>query len=272
MHNKRKYYSKVLLFGEYLIIDGGSALAVPFEEYYGFWDFETKSDALVPFFKYLAALQGVNHQLLKKYEGNVSFSSSIPIGSGLGSSGALSAAAYDVFFDKEENTLNSIKNKLAEIENFFHKQSSGIDPLVSYINLPIISKNKKLEKKDKPQQNNLFLWDSGLERQTSKCVDTYFKKKEKPSFENALIELNTINSKAIESLYSGNDHAFKNTFKQISQFQRDYFLEMIPENVRAFWDLGLNSDKFFLKLSGAGGGGFFLGMGQCPEDHIPLKF
>jgi mevalonate kinase len=35
---------------------------------------------------------------------------------------------------------------------------------------------------------------------------------------------------------------------------------MIPEKMRNYWEAGLNSDYFKLKLCGSGGGGFLLGI------------
>ena len=47
---------------------------------------------------------------------------------------------------------------------------------------------------------------------------------------------------------------------EIGYFQFKYFLEMIPADFRTIWLDALASDFFKLKLCGAGGGGFLLGM------------
>ena len=47
---------------------------------------------------------------------------------------------------------------------------------------------------------------------------------------------------------------------EISYFQWQYFQPMIPDTIKTLWLDGLSSDWFKLKLCGAGGGGFFMGV------------
>ena len=49
-------------------------------------------------------------------------------------------------------------------------------------------------------------------------------------------------------------------FKSISTFQYQNMQEMIPKLFQQLWRDGLESDDFSLKLCGAGGGGFILGL------------
>jgi mevalonate kinase len=48
----------------------------------------------------------------------------------------------------------------------------------------------------------------------------------------------------------------------VSQFQLEHFLEMIPPGLRPLWQDGLNSGDYALKLCGAGGGGFLMGIAR----------
>ena len=78
------------------------------------------------------------------------FDSSIPQGYGVGSSGALVAAVYDKYaFGKITVLENLTKEKLLHLkavfslmESFFHGKSSGLDPLNSYLSLPILINSK----------------------------------------------------------------------------------------------------------------------------------
>ena len=65
----------------------------------------------------------------------------IPTGYGLGSSGAVSAAVYDLFFPGVAKlTLEQQKEDLAAIESFFHGKSSGVDALTCHARTPLYFK------------------------------------------------------------------------------------------------------------------------------------
>ena len=68
-----------------------------------------------------------------------------------------------------------------------------------------------------------------------------------------------INNQCIESLIGGNFRQFRISLKQLSEFQLEYFQEMIPDECVKYWNKGLSDDSYYLKLCGAGGGGFVLG-------------
>ena len=78
------------------------------------------------------------------------FDSSIPQGYGVGSSGALVAAIYDKYATDKITVLENLtREKLlklkiifSKMESFFHGKSSGLDPLNSYLSLPILINSK----------------------------------------------------------------------------------------------------------------------------------
>ena len=109
------YPSKILLFGEYSVLLSSSAIAIPFRKFTGEWaypgyysdeypmDAIQSSQDLKGFLTYLKQVEE-NHQLEylfdiatfeKDLEYHLYFKSTIPIGYGLGSSGALTAAIFD---------------------------------------------------------------------------------------------------------------------------------------------------------------------------------
>jgi mevalonate kinase len=78
------------------------------------------------------------------------FDSNIPQGYGVGSSGALVAAIferYSVSKHEPENIskdeLKSLRTVFGLMESYFHGKSSGIDPLICYMNLPILIESKE---------------------------------------------------------------------------------------------------------------------------------
>ena len=95
---------KLLLFGEYTILAGGQALALPLPNFSGHWakGQTAKPFDLRPFLDYLDRLQQEEQlltplrldQFRQDLAAGLFFRSTIPAGYGAGSSGALCAAVY----------------------------------------------------------------------------------------------------------------------------------------------------------------------------------
>src|SRR5690554_3017352 len=160
------FYSKILLFGEYGIIKDSKGLSIPYNFYNGALKIDKhhtvsthKSNAsLKRFADYLENLQSENPELVSfdmqalknDIEAGLYFDSSIPQGYGVGSSGALVAAIYDKYAKDKITVLENLnRNKLlvlkkifGRMESFFHGTSSGLDPLNSYLSLPILINSK----------------------------------------------------------------------------------------------------------------------------------
>ena len=120
------FYSKILLFGEYGIIEDSKGLSIPYNFFNGalkFSKLETKDSKksnkiLLQFHKYLSGIPDLDLDL-SKFEKDLSngifFDSSIPQGYGVGSSGAIVAAVYDKYAKgkiKISENLLSIKKLL----------------------------------------------------------------------------------------------------------------------------------------------------------------
>ena len=260
----KKYPSKVLLFGEYTIIDGGAALSIPYNKCSGTWAKGENTD-LSPFFEYLKTLSFINGDIVEiALKDHWIFQSDIPQGYGLGSSGALSAAAYDTFCTEKSQDLSELKNHLAEIESFFHGQSSGLDPLTSYCDQAILFEHGQCKSVHLTlPSKTLFLYDSEQRRDTKSLVKKYKEKRRSDTaFRKVTEELSELNTLSILSLRNANDSLLKDCIKSISQLQYDQFKEMIPDHINTVWKSGLQSGDYYFKLSGAGGGGNFLVFGD----------
>jgi mevalonate kinase len=136
------YPSKLLLFGEHTVLRGSQALAMPLGNFAGRWQFsedKTKQYDLPKLIEYVKNLSE-NGKIAFDTEGSLSalerglfFDSNVPRGYGAGSSGALVAALYDAFGLDKTLTISELKSALGKMESFFHGESSGLDPLVSYL-------------------------------------------------------------------------------------------------------------------------------------------
>ena len=273
MDNK-KFYSKILLFGEYGVISNSNALSIPFEKFFGYLN---KSDFLnneekmsnsniLQLYEFMIDMDindAIDFNFFKNdIDKGLHFASNIPIASGLGSSGALVASVFDSFQKKDIVNLNveEIKNLLSIIESKFHGKSSGLDPSVSLFNSPIFYSNGQIKLIDKIHYKNfkVYLLDSGISSSTKKMIEIFQNKMNESEFKYFFDNKFIVNTnESINHLLNGSD-LFRDSLKQLSENTFNNFKEMIPNQLENIWEDGLKSDSYYMKLCGSGGGGFFL--------------
>ncbi|MCZ2102294.1 MAG: hypothetical protein LC107_12260 [Chitinophagales bacterium] len=281
LKNHKSFFSKVLLAGEYTVISDGEALAIPFPQFKGQFEFRPASnqDSLIQLINYLQEngmeqyfnLQEMHEDIQK----GLFYNADIPIGYGLGSSGALIAALYDRYAISKANDLHDLKSILAQTECAFHGSSSGMDPLVSYLNRPLYFSSNEIQilPENALDLQRFFLVDTGIARSTAHHVQYYL---EHISAEEAnksdLHALKNANHLMIRDLINNHPENLNQTIKTISTIQYRLFQAMIPEDFKSLWLEGLNTDRFYLKLCGAGGGGMILGYAQHSNfsNHHPV--
>lgn len=276
--NHKIFFSKLLLFGEYTVTVGSGALALPYTKLGGYWDFGTKNTSsdygLSILLEYLSSKSDLAYlydldQFKSDIDHGLNFVSTIPVGYGLGSSGALVAAFYDKYCISKTEDLLDLKSILGATECAFHGASSGLDPLVSYIGDPIlITDDGKIQKANCDiNDKGFFILDTGISRSTDKYVQIFKQKlKEVHGFASIVDKLSLENKMAISALMSNDNSSFRNTVEKISRLQVDHFQEMIPTSIYALWLHGLETGRYFLKLCGAGGGGMILGLMADPHE------
>ena len=287
------FYSKILLFGEYGIIEDSKGLSIPYNFYKGALKSdenptdETKKSNLnlVKFVVYLKQLQieqpaliTFNIELLQNDVNNgMYFDSSIPQGYGVGSSGALVAAIYDKYATNKITVLENLtREKLLQLkaifsnmESFFHGKSSGLDPLNSYLSLPILINSKNnIEAAGIPSQSAtgkgaVFLLDSGIVGETAPMVNIFMENLKDQGFRKMLkSQFIKHTDSCVENFLQGDMKAlFKNT-KELSKVVLSNFKPMIPEQFHQIWQNGIETNDYYLKLCGSGGGGYILGFTQ----------
>lgn len=287
------FYSKILLFGEYGIIKDSKGLSIPYNFYNGALKIDAhhtiatkkSNEALSRFATYLKTLQEAQPKLVRfdmdRLEEDVAnglyFDSSIPQGYGVGSSGALVAAVYDRYaYDKITVLENLTRDKLLRLkaifgamESFFHGKSSGLDPLNSYLSLPIlINSQDDLEPAGIPSQTEegkgaVFLLDSGSTGETAPMVQIFMENMKQEGFRNMLKNQFVKHTDAcVEDFLQGDVKSLFGNIKQLSKVVLDNFKPMIPKEFHKLWKRGIDTNAYYLKLCGSGGGGYMLGFTQ----------
>jgi mevalonate kinase len=279
----KKYYSKVLLIGEYTVTSGYSALAIPYKGYSGQWLIDPDKSSnnksglqhLLDYIETEKLLQSVFdlYRFQDDLDKGLIFDSDIPTGYGLGSSGALVAGFYDRYAVNKTNNINDLKSILALTESAFHGSSSGIDPIVSYLNSAVkIDEGKSISQVELDISTlDFYLFDTGLERKTAPFVHIFKEKMKNKDFIDIVQKLGESNQKAIDCILNKEYKALAKDLQVISKIELEHFKEMIPVDVVKIWETGLDSDQYYMKLCGAGGGGMMLCYFPKTKDHKELS-
>ena len=175
---------------------------------------------------------------------------------------------YDSYsLNKNKIDLSETLKELSSIESFFHGKSSGLDPLTSYLNSPIlVNANKNLKKIDKKLFNSshdnkgFFLIDTHISSKTQPLVDFFLNNLKdvsyKKSFENNFIKST---NNCIDFFLKNDPTNLISEMKSLSAYTLNLFNQMIPKSFKDLWLYCLDSKDIALKLCGSGGGGYIIG-------------
>lgn len=299
----RKYPAKLLLFGEYTVLVGSRALAIPVRRWSGEWkhgqNVDARLKALTDYMEKSDSCGQIDHDAFRNDVSNgLRFESSIPWGYGLGSSAALTAAIFDVYRKRQDDhsglevgasamsdtSLPEIITELATIESYYHGHSSGLDPLVSYLDKPVLHENGSYHTVNLRREEGMpqiFLINSGIERSTGPLVDLFKSRLTDPDYVGEVINPLKVNvDHAIDHFLTSSWELFWDYLHLISEMQFERFQEMIPEPIEDIWQGVRQNSNISMKLCGAGGGGYFLGFARpgidveteigCPVEMIRL--
>lgn len=299
--NPDSFYSKILLFGEYSILFDSMGLTVPFTHFkaelsfivddkYTDIDYARTSNAMLralpPYLKELKESGELKckfniETFVDDLSNGLYFESSIPQGYGIGSSGALVAALYKRYASERipdhppltSTQIRELRMLFAQLESFFHGTSSGIDPLNSYLKQPLLLKSREEiefvgipRPKDK-DQGGIFLYNTGKPGKTGPLVDAFLEKCKSADFMQLVRDqlISHTNSCILNFISNKSEELFAD-LKQLSQFQFTHLKPMIPDNAMMMWQQGLETEDYFMKLCGSGGGGYMLGFTRNYEN------
>jgi mevalonate kinase len=261
------FYSKILLFGEYGIIEDSKGLSIPYNFFNGALKIAEKpnleskksNNILADFCSYLKQFDELDLDLIS-FEEHIKkglyFDSSIPKGYGVGSSGALVAAVYDKYSNNKITVLENLtrekllvlKSIFSKMESFFHGKSSGLDPLNSYLSIPILIKSKDdINVTGIPSQKldgtgAVFLIDSGKTGSTAPMVSIFMEKMKSEGFRKMIsTQFIKHTNLCVDSFLNGDvKNLFDNT-KKLSKIVLDNFKPMIPDEFHDLWKKGIDS-------------------------------
>jgi mevalonate kinase len=284
------FYSKILLFGEYGIIKDSKGLSIPYNFYNGALKMDENpseeaiksNQNLKTFIKHLETIDvelvSFDFETLKTdVNAGMHFDSSIPQGYGVGSSGALVAAIYDKYAQDKITVLENLtrekllklKTIFSEMESFFHGKSSGLDPLNSYLSIPILINSKdNIEATGIPSQQStgkgaVFLLDSGIIGETAPMVGIFMEKMKQEGFRKMVKNQFIKHTDAcVDDFLTGDIKSLFGNTKKLSKVVLNHFKPMIPNQFHELWKKGIETNDYYLKLCGSGGGGYILGFAE----------
>lgn len=272
---RERYYSKVILFGEYSMIFDATALMIPLTKFSAQWRFApslslqgaTASNAsLQRFAEYLSTLdikdlfdlQRFNQEL--RY--NLFLDSNVPSDYGLGSSGTLVAAVYDAYAKQKTEDGLKLKEIFGKMESYFHGSSSGIDPLQCYLGQPFkITPNgvEQLSDGFLKKDIHICLIDTKIKSNTKPLVNHFKQQRENPEFLSRFQTEYLPNVKScIDTMIAVDTELFFHSLKQLTKGQLEFLRPMITDNTMDLFTSDYDF-HFGVKISGSGGGGYVLG-------------
>jgi mevalonate kinase len=282
------FNSKLLLFGEYGLMYDAMALSIPHPEFSGFLDLDsnhTHPESTAEIRKFYEHLKSgdTSQQLhfsfdLESLEGDLArglfFNSNIPQQYGVGSSGALVAALFSRYaantVPEADRIPKVLKVDFSLLESFFHGRSSGLDPLISFLNKPLLIDSKKAIHTvpfDLAQTGlSIALIDTLTTGATGPLVQHFIDRFNVPEFEKAFEnQFIPANNDCIRFLMNNNSDSFFIALEQLIRFELQYFRRMIPGDFHTVISEALD-ENVYIKLLGSGGGGFLLAFAESESD------
>jgi mevalonate kinase len=291
MNLSPKYFAKILLFGEYGVNRDAMALSIPYTSFSGVLRMpegeasfaERESNAsLNRFASYLEELAALGSlmadldlsALRDDIHRGLFFDSSIPQGYGVGSSGAMVAALYARYARNplpleeahDAEKLKALKAEMAQMECYFHGKSSGMDPTICYLQLPLLVRSSeelgtvRMPSLPSDGLGGIFLLNSGTPGETQPMVQLFMEKLKEEGFRRLMTDrFKKYNDACVAAFLDAKTDVLLRELKKLSGLVLENFGPMIPNDYHSLWQKGIDTNAYYLKLCGSGGGGYILG-------------
>ena len=124
-------------------------------------------------------------------------------------------------------------------------------------------KQQEFHHKPRTEKGAVFLLDSGTSSETAPMVELFFKSMKNKNY-NKIIKENFIKTTddCVEDFLKGDFNSLFSNMKILSKLVLENFKPMIPKDFHDLWAKGIESDDYFLKLCGSGGGGYIFGFSK----------
>jgi len=282
-----RYYSKVILFGEYSMIFDATALMIPLKRFSAQWQFPQSrnraaslpsNQSLKRFCQYLSEKEELTNlfdlqALRRDLNEGLFLASNVPSGYGLGSSGTLVAAVYDRYAIQKTDDYLQLKALFGKMESHFHGSSSGIDPLQCYLGQPfkITHKGVQLLSDDFLKKDiHICLIDTKIKSNTKPLVNHFKAQRENPDFLSRFqADYVPCVTSCIDLMIEDNKELFFISLKQLSKGQLEFLRPMVTDNTLDLFTADYDFN-FGVKISGSGGGGYVLGFTDDVEKASKL--
>lgn len=259
----RSYPAKLLLFGEHTVLVGSSSLAIPLPMYTMSWVEKTGDHPswLSDYSTYLkeACADIIDITKFESWIDRYTIQGNIPIGYGLGSSGALTAAIYDICgSDNNHEDYDLHQSRMAKMESFFHGESSGFDPLISFVGSPVLrsSEGNIIGEHDLSLGMSVGLIDSGKSRVGRDMIKSF--RAAYAMNNEQFFPLISINTEVSSDVFHQSTQDLTHRIRRISELQMEVMSFLITPEISRIWKVGLQTDQYYMKICGAGGGGYYL--------------
>jgi len=271
---------KWVLAGEHAVVRGATAIALPLKEYQlklQFRPSETRHLNIEPE-EHASVIRELLNSVEDRWQandrsfiqptGNLSITSTIPLGAGMGSSAALCVALTRWLQNRLQLPEPEVFEFAKELEHRFHGRSSGMDVAVVLAGQPIsysLSKGARpLGVRDLP---HFTFHDTGVRMRTSDCVHKVeIMKEDTPSLALSIDELmGSASRDATEGLLiydSGQKAQGLELVARAMSKARECFYSwgLVPDAARHLEEDLLGKGALSVKLTGAGGGGMLVAL------------
>ena len=176
--------------------------------------------------------------------------------------GEIIAAAHEERFTRKKHDASfpeqAVRYVLSEAGIEFKDLSA-----VSFYDKPVLINGGKASLIDESYMNHLrnykiSLIDSGVKRKTEHFVNLFNEKLVNPEWKQKYIEeIVPLNNAMIDQYLKNETFDFVINWKKLSELSLHYYKEMIIPSIETNWNSLYNKNNY-IKINGAGGGGFYI--------------
>ncbi len=272
---------KWVLCGEHSVLRGATALALPHPEFGLTLRFKERpsmdglqivtsegADAVRDLIDAVIEREGDEERSVDRPRGELSIESTIPVGSGLGSSAALCVALTRWMSDPLRIDSDRFFEFARELENRFHGRSSGMDVAAVLHAKPIAyTMGRPPERIEVRKLPRFTFHDTGLRARTNECIFRVDRKREEDPTQALYTDdlMRKASRLCMEGLSLYDAGATNEGIQRLGQgvdLAFDAFLrwELVPAEAMRIREKLMREGARSARLTGAGGGGFVVAL------------